>query len=183
VQIKDDTVVTFEYTVLNEKGDLIESSKAQGPMRYLHGEGRIVPGLETALDGKESGDTFSVTLSPEEAYGMRDDTRIHVFTKNELSGLGEIKIGMQLQSEDDSGRKILTVFKIEDDAITLDENHPLAGKTVSFDVTVTDVRPATEEELGNSASHNVQCTDNCSTCGLNVPSINDTNCGCGCDHH
>ncbi len=183
MQIKDDTVVTFDYTVLNEKGDVIESSEDQGPMRYLHGEGKIVPGLETALDGKEPGDTFSITLPPEEAYGMRDDTRIHVFTRNELSGLGEINIGMQLQAEDDSGKKILTISKIEDDEITLDENHPLAGKTVSFDVTITDVRPPNDEELGHSENHDVRCTDNCGTCDLNVPSISDTNCGCGCDHH
>ncbi|MBT4513051.1 MAG: peptidylprolyl isomerase [Chloroflexi bacterium] len=182
MQIKDDTVVTFDYTVLDENGDLVESSKDQGPMCYLHGAGRIIPGLEAALDGKKPRDTFSVTLPPEEAYGIRDDTRIHVFTRNELSGLGEIKIGMQLQAEDDSGKKILTISKIEDDEITLDENHPLAGKTISFDVTITDVRPATNEELGHPADHDVRCTDNCSACDLNAPSIGDTNCGCGCDH-
>jgi len=183
MQIQDDAVVAFDYMALDEKGNLIESSKDQGPMHYLHGAGRIVPGLEAALDGKKPGDTLSVTLSPEEAYGMRDDTRIHVFSRNELSGLGEIKIGMQLQAEDDSGKRILTVSKIEGDEITLDENHPLAGKTISFDVSVTDVRPATDEELGYTENHDVQCTDNCSTCDLNVPSIGDTNCDCGCDHH
>lgn len=183
MQIKDDTIVTFDYTVLDEKGDLIESSKDQGPMRYLHGAGRIVSGLEAALDGKKTGDTLSVTLSPEQAYGKRDDTRIHVFNKNELSGLGEVKIGTQLKAEGDSGTRILTISKIEDDEITLDENHPLAGKTISFDITVTDVRPATDEELGHTEHHDVRCTDDCSTCDLHVPSNGDSNCDCGCDHH
>ena len=150
-------------------------------MRYLHGHNGIVPGLEAALEGKSVGDTLSVTLSPEEAYGERDDTRIHVFTKEELGGLGELSVGMQLQAEDSSHKRILTVSKIEDNKITLDENHPMAGKTVSFDVTVIDVRNATDEELGSGDFHSIHCTDDCGTCGLNTPS----GCGdsCGCDHH
>ena len=90
---------------------------------------------------------------------------------------------MQLKAEDSSGKRILTVSKIEGEKVIMDENHPLAGQTISFDVTVTDVREAPEDDSGYENAQNVRCTDDCSICELNEEHIHDHNCGCGCDQH
>ena len=184
MQVAENTVVTFEYTVADERGKLIESSRDGEPMCYLHGAGRIVPGLEMDMEGRSAGDTFSVTLAPNQAYGERDESDFHVFTREEMVGLGEFRLGMQLQAQDASeGMRILTVSRVEDDKITLDGNHPLAGQTVGFDVTILDVRNATEEEMGHGQY--VRCTDDCATCELDTSMGHDHDCGCGdeCGHH
>ena len=186
MQISGNKIVTFDFTVMDEQGQLIESSKDTGSMSYLHGAGKIAAGLEKALEGRSSGDTFSVLLTPSQGFGERDDSLIHTFTKEELAGLGELKTGMQLQSKDDDGIRTLTITKIEDDKVILDENHPLAGKLVTFDVTVIDVRKATEDELGYEPSQSVRYADDCPTCGSSTSEYgNDHDCECGgdCGHH
>lgn len=183
MKVSKDAVVTFEFTVVDDHGQLVESSRDTEPMCYLHGAGRIAPGLESAMEGRSVSDTFSVMLSPKNGFGERDESRVHVFSREELAGLGELRIGMQLKAEDDSGNRVLTVSRIEDETITLDENHPLAGKVVSFDITVIDIRRATAEELGQEPDHDVRCTDDCGTCGLHDPLLDNHDCGCGCDHH
>lgn len=177
MQVGENRVVTFEYTAVDEQGKLIESSRDSEPMCYLHGYGRIAPGLETALEGRSVGDSFSITLAPADAFGERDDSLLHSFSREELSGLGMIEPGMQLQASDDSGTRILTVSEVREDEVILDENHPLAGMTVSFDVKVVDVRDATEEELQGDG---LFCDDDCDTCGIHD---HDDDCGCGCGHH
>ena len=182
MQVTGNTVVTFDFTVMDENGNIIESSKDTGAMSYLHGDGRIAPGLERALEGRSIGDSFSVHLTPSQGFGERDDSLIHIFTREELVGFGNIESGMKLQAQDENGNLLLTVTGIEDERIILDENHPLAGKTVEFDVTIVDVRNATQEELGFDPSADVRCTDNCSSCDLNFPTVDhEHGCGCGGD--
>ena len=179
-------VVTFDFTVADENGNPIESSADTGAMSYLHGDDRIAPGLERALEGRSVGDSFSVYLTPANGFGERDESLIHTFTKEELAGLGKLEIGMQVQASGENGRRILTLTGIENDKVVLDENHPLAGRTVNFDVTVTDIRNATVEELGFDPNADVRCTDDCTTCELNVPDyVHDHDCACGgdCGHH
>ena len=183
MQISKNRVVTFEYAVHDEQGQPIDNSRDSGPLSYVHGTGKIVPGLEFALEGKYSGDTFSITLPPGQGYGERDESRFHEFTGEELASLGEFKVGMQLQTEDDSGKRILTVSRIEDGKIILDENHPLAGKTVKFDVHVLAVRDATEEELETGQAYGVSCRDDCSACDTNMQEGWGGDCGCGCHNH
>ena len=179
-------VVTFDFTVTDENGRVIENSKETGAMSYIHGDGRIAPGLERALEGRTVGDYFSVYLTPSNGFGEYDQSLVHTYTREELTELGELQIGMQVQASDENGKRILTITKIEDDRVILDENHPLAGRTVNFDVTIVGVRNATEEELGFDPSRDVKCTDDCSTCELNEQDTeHDHNCGCGgdCGHH
>ena len=183
MRISKDMFATFEYAVRDEQGELIDNSRDSGPLSYIHGKGRIVPGLESALEGKSAGDTFSVTVAPEQGYGERDDSRIHVFTREELAALGELKVGMQLQAGDESAKRILTVSQIQDDKIIMDENHPLAGKTISFDVHVLAVRDATVEELETGQAYDVVCRDDCTTCAMNLPGERGDDCGCGCHNH
>ncbi|MBM3132857.1 MAG: peptidylprolyl isomerase [Chloroflexi bacterium] len=183
MRITRGTVPTFEYAVTDDRGNLIDSSKSSGPLSYIHGRGTIVPGLELALEGRNEGDSFSVTVPPWQGYGERDESLIHVFTKQELTGLGEIKVGMQLQTQEGLKKRILTVSKIEGDEVILDENHPLAGKTVTFNVMVLAVRDATPEELEAGRAYNVVCREDCSTCSAHEHGDDGHDCGCGCDHH
>ncbi len=168
MQIEKNKVVTFDYTVTDENGGMIESSHGDEPLSYLHGAGGIAPGLESAMEGKVEGDSFAITLRPEEGFGERDEELVHTLSRDELAELGEIEIGMQLHAEDESGIRILTVSKIEDDEIILDENHPLAGMTVKFDVKVVDVRDASDEEKEHGHPHVQGCGGGCD---------------CGCSHH
>lgn len=182
MRIAAGTVVAFEYTVTDEHGNLIESSEAAGPFTYVHGRGAIVPGLERAMEGRSAGDSFSIILPPHEAYGERDEDLIHVFTRRELSGLGELRPGMQLQTQEGSRRRRLTVSEVEGDRVVLDENHPVAGKTVRFDIAILAVRPATAEELEAGRAFNAACREDCSTCPAHRMAPGHE-CGCGCGHH
>ena len=182
MQISNDKTVTFEYAVHDDQGQVLDNSRDSGPLSYVHGKGKIVTGLEAALEGRHAGDTLSVMLSPDQGYGQRDESRLHEFPKEELAGLGELKVGMQLQAADETGKRILTVSKIEDGKVILDENHPLSGKTVTFNVHVLSVRDATEEEIESGQAYNVSCNDNCLSCASNVQHSGG-DCGCGCDHH
>jgi len=182
LRISNNKTVTIEYAVHDEQRQFLDNSRDSGPLSYVHGKGKIVAGLEAGLEGRQAGDTFSVTLSPEHGYGERDESRLHEFTAAELSGLGELKVGMQLQAKDESGKRILTVSKIEDGKIILDENHPLSGKTVTFNVHVLSVRDATGEEIESGQAYDVSCNDDCSSCASNIQ-YDGSNCGCGCGHH
>lgn len=186
MRVASNRVVTFDFTVKDENGNLIDSSKDTGAMSYLHGDGRIAPGLERALEGRTVGDSFSVYLNPSGGFGEYDESLVHTFTREELTGLGELQVGMQVQATGENGKRILTITKLEDDRVVLDENHPLAGRTVNFDVTIVDVRNATEEELGFDPSRDARCTDDCITCELNEHDAeHDHGCRCGgdCGHH
>lgn len=183
-------VATFDYTVMDEQGQLIDTSLEYGPLSYIHGKGTLVPGLEAAMDGKTTGDSFSVKLTPAQGYGERDDSLVHVFTRKELVKLGNLKVGMQLQAQDTKGKRTLAVSKIDGDKITLDENHLLAGKTIKFDITILSVRDATQDELYSEQAYSIacraECPDGCQDhqlTGIHGCGHHGTDHGCGCDHH
>lgn len=181
-------VATFDYTVTDEQGQLIDTSLEYGPLSYIHGKGTLVPGLEAAMDGKSSGDSFSIKLTPSQGYGERDDSLIHVFTRKELVKLGNLKVGMQLQAQDTKGERTLVVTEIDGDTITLDENHPLAGKTIKFDINVLSVRDATQDELYSEQAFSIACHADCQNgCQDHHSEIHGcghhgTDHSCGCDH-
>jgi FKBP-type peptidyl-prolyl cis-trans isomerase SlyD len=147
------SVVLFDYTLTDDDKEIIDSSKEGGPLAYLHGEGQIVKGLEKAMEGKKAGDSFSVTVSPEEAYGLPDPEKIAVITADQIEGGEDLEEGMQLEASNDEGEQIVVVSKIERNKVTLDGNHPLAGMTLHFDVTIREVRAATLEEIAHGHVH------------------------------
>ena len=154
MQITDNAVVTLDYTVTTPEGDLIDSSGQSGePLTYLHGCGNIVPGLENALAGKRVGDAFHITVPPEEGYGERNDDLVQVVHRDQFVGIEQMEIGMQFQTEADGEVHVVTVTGLEGDEVIVDANHPLAGETLVFDVTVLAVRPATREELAHGHVH------------------------------
>jgi FKBP-type peptidyl-prolyl cis-trans isomerase SlyD len=153
MQIAKDKVVSFDYTLTDQTGEVIDSSDGSEPLAYVHGAGSIIPGLESALEGKNPGDKFQVSIAPERAYGERDDDLLQVYPREVLKGVDDIEVGMQFQAQTDQGMQVFTVVAVEGDDITLDGNHPLAGVTLNFDVTVVDVREATSEELAHGHVH------------------------------
>jgi len=128
MKVGKDKVVLMHYTLKNDAGDVIDSSDGADPLPFLQGHGNIIPGLESALEGSKVGDKLDVSIKPEEGYGLCMQDAIQEIPSSALQGVDEVKVGMQLQSQDKDGNAFLvSVTKIEDDKITVDGNHPLAG--------------------------------------------------------
>jgi len=153
MQIAANAVVSIHYRLTNASGEQLDSSEGQEPLAYLHGAGNIIPGLENALVGKVVGDKLSVTVEPEEAYGPVKEEMIQDVDRANFEGIDVIEPGMQFMAQTPWGQQPVTVVKVQEDAVTLDGNHPLAGQTLSFDVEVVEVRAASEEELEHGHVH------------------------------
>ena len=151
--IGQDSVVTLHYTLKDDAGQVIDQSAPDEPLAYLHGHGNIVPGLERELAGRDVGDKLSVQVAPAEGYGEYDKALVQQVPRRSLQGVGNPKVGMQLQAQTPHGIRIFTITRMVSDMVTLDGNHELAGKTLHFDVEITGVRPATEEELAHGHVH------------------------------
>lgn len=152
--VQDDVVVSITY-VLTVDDQEIDRAEKVDPLDYLHGAENIVPGLEAALTGKKIGDKISVTLSPDDAYGMYDDDDVEEVPLEDLDiPVEELEIGMPMEVEDEDGFFYQAFLReINDDAVILDFNHPLAGKTLSYDAEVVGLREATEQELDHGHVH------------------------------
>ncbi|MBN2680066.1 peptidylprolyl isomerase [Acidithiobacillus marinus] len=151
--ISKDKVVTIDYSLTDEEGELIDSSVGEEPLIYLHGHHGIIPGLEQALAGHRTGDKVEVSIPPEEGYGDWDEDLVEVVAREDFDDPEELEIGTQFETETDEGMRLATVIDIEGEDVTVDLNHPLAGMTLNFDVTVLDVRDATAEELAHGHVH------------------------------
>ncbi|MDC9724504.1 MAG: peptidylprolyl isomerase [Gammaproteobacteria bacterium] len=153
MKIAENAVVVIDYTLTDNEGEVIDSSEGAGPLAYLHGMGNIITGLETALLGKEAGDEVKASIEPANAYGERHEDMKQDVPKELFGGIDKIEVGMQFQSETDDGPVMVTVVAIGDEMITVDGNHPLAGVHLNFDVTIREVREASEEELEHGHVH------------------------------
>lgn len=153
MQITKNTVVSINYTLTDPAGKVLDTNHGQEPLAYLHGSGNIIPGLENALAGKQTGDKLQVTIKPEEAYGLRDEKLIQKLPRSAFQGVPEVKIGMQFRGESPHGTTLVRVVAISGDEVTIDANHVLAGVTLNFDVTVANVRQATPEEIAHGHVH------------------------------
>jgi FKBP-type peptidyl-prolyl cis-trans isomerase SlyD len=153
MQIADNTVVQFNYTLKSEDGQVLDTNVGNTPLAYLHGHNGMMEGLEKALTGKEEGESFSVTLTPEEAYGERKDDMIQRVPVKHLQGAKKWKAGMMATVHTEQGERQVTVAKVGKFMADVDMNHPLAGLTLNFDLEVVSVRAATEEELAHGHAH------------------------------
>jgi len=156
MQIADKTAVSIHYTLTNNQGEQLDSSRGEEPLTYLHGAGNIIAGLEAALAGKSPGDTFNVSIPPAEAYGEIVPDMKQVISKSMFEGM-DVAVGMQFHADVNYGSGVITVTEINGDDVTIDGNHPLAGETLNFDVEVLDVRPATEDEMAHGHIHGAGC--------------------------
>lgn len=153
MQIAKNKVVTFEYTLTSPKGEVMDTSVGGEPLVYLHGVGGIIPGLESALDGKQTGDSVKAVVTPEQAYGERSEEMVQEVPRSAFGPVKEIKPGMSFQGHTPKGPRSVTVVAVNGDQITIDANHPLAGQTLHFDVKVLKVRDATPEEITHGHAH------------------------------
>jgi FKBP-type peptidyl-prolyl cis-trans isomerase SlyD len=139
--IKDGMTVSFDYTLKETDGKIIESSKGKSPLTYVHGQKQMIPGLEKQLMGMKVGDEKNVRVKPEEAYGPVNKDAVQEISKEKIPSNG-LKVGAVLQGQDQSGRPLLArVREIKDKTVVVDYNHPMAGKTLVFVVKIVDIQP------------------------------------------
>ena len=162
MKIEKNTVVNFHYQLLDESGAEIEasdSSNNETAMAVLiGGYGNILPGIEEALQGKETGEALSVPLPPERAYGLAKESAIQRVSIKHLLGVTKktkLKIGQAVKINTEQGAKDATVVKVGKFNVDVDTNHPLAGKTLTFNINVVDVREASEDEVAHKHAHGV----------------------------
>lgn len=153
--VQDDVIVSIDYTLRLEDGEVIDSSKGRTPLQYVQGKGQIVPGLERELYGMNVGEKKAVTVSAEEGYGDYDEERLQRVPLNTFPDDMELEEGVSVRMRDVNSGQLFDAYidDIDDEAVTLDFNHPLAGETLHFDIKVVDVREATAEELEHGHAH------------------------------
>jgi len=151
--VEKDKAVSFHYTLKNAEGEQMETSREKDPMSYLHGANNIIPGLEKAMEGHAVNDEFSVTVEPEEAYGVRNESNVQRVPLKRLKGIGKISVGQVLNLQTNQGQVQVTVLKVGRFNVDVDGNHPLAGRQLTFDVEIMDIREASEEELEHGHVH------------------------------
>ena len=147
MQIAEDTVVRFDYTLRDTDGEVIDTSEGREPLVYLHGHANIVPGLEKAMEGSSEGEELSVTVKPEEGYGPYRDELVQDVPREIFQGVDSIEPGMRFQAQSDAGPMVVTVKEVGDEQVTVDGNHMLAGQDLQFEVAIRGVRDATPEEI------------------------------------
>jgi len=148
MQVNDNCAVSIHYTLTDDDGQQLDSSTGQEPLEYLHGANNIIPGLEKALSGKAEGEQVQVTVPPEEGFGEVNPELVQSVPREAFQDVDEVKPGMQFGVQGPEGQvQRVTVSEVQDDTVTIDGNHPLAGQVLHFDVTVEKVREATSEEI------------------------------------
>lgn len=138
---KGDTV-TLHYTGTLEDGTVFDSSREREPFRFTLGEDSVIPGFRDAVIGEEPGQTLSVDLEPDDAYGPRRDDRVFTVSREQIPDEVDVEEGKFLQAQTPSGPVTVKVVKIEDEQVELDGNHPLAGERLSFEIEILDVAKA-----------------------------------------
>lgn len=154
MKIAAGSVVGIDYSLHLGDGRVIDASGPGEPLTYLHGEGQIVPGLESALEGLSTGDRKQVVVTPSDGYGDHDPAGVQEVPRKAFPADFGPEVGMQLTAQGEDGEAVpFLVREVRPESVVIDLNHPLAGKTLHFDVTVREVRAATEEEIAHGHAH------------------------------
>jgi FKBP-type peptidyl-prolyl cis-trans isomerase SlyD len=152
--VKDNLVVSIQYKITDDKGNLLDKTEDGESMSYIHGTDSLVPGLEKALKGKKIGDSLKVRVKSKDAFGEYISDLVEVVDRTDLADLEPIKEGMEFESEDEDGDlTVVEIKKIEDNKVTIDANHPFAGLNLNFEAEIMDIRKATKEELDHGHVH------------------------------
>ncbi|MGP1458604.1 MAG: FKBP-type peptidyl-prolyl cis-trans isomerase [Treponema sp.] len=172
MQITKNAVVKIHYTLSDEEGNEIDSSVGKAPLEYVHGTGALIPGLEAMLEGKEEGAKFKAVVEPQEAYGDYNKNLIIEVPRAQFDSDAPIEIGMSFQAgTNDGGSMLVRVIGINDDVITVDGNHELAGMRLTFDVEVVSVGEQDFSSFDDEYDDEGGCGGGCSGCS--------GGCGCG----
>lgn len=157
MQAEANKVVSINYILRNDDNQVLDQSAPEAPLVYLHGHNNIIPGLEKELNGKAVGDTITVSVPPAEAYGEYDEGLIQAVPRAMFEGIDQIEPGMQFQAQMGEGIQIVTVKEANDETVTIDANHDLAGQTLHFEANIKDIREATQDELDHGHIHGPGC--------------------------
>ncbi|VAW46412.1 FKBP-type peptidyl-prolyl cis-trans isomerase SlyD [hydrothermal vent metagenome] len=152
MNIEKDKIALIEYTLTNAEGEVMDASDGN-PLAYLQGHNNLIPGLEKELEGKTTGDKFTVTIAATDAYGERVENLIQTVSKDMFQGVDQLEVGMRFEAQSEQGMHSVEITAIEEDQVTVDGNHPMAGLELTFNVEVKDVRDATPEELEHGHAH------------------------------
>ena len=154
MEIEKDKVVSFNYKLTLENGEVVDSSEGREPLSFLVGAGQIIPGLEEELIGLHVGDTKEVKVEPEKAYGEKDDRLVQTINRSQVPDSVDLELDMVLRGQSESGEVVEgKVVGMEDDSVEIDFNHPLAGEPLTFDVEIVDIREASPEEKSHGHAH------------------------------
>lgn len=154
MKIANGSVVGIDYSLHLGDGQVVDASQPGAPLTYLHGEGQIVPGLEAALEGMDVGGKKQVVVAPAQGYGEHDPRGVQEVPRGAFPPDFEPEVGMELTAEGQNGEPVpFAIRDVKPESVTIDLNHPLAGKTLHFDVTVREVRVATPEESSHGHAH------------------------------
>ena len=153
MKIEKDKVVSLEYVLRDAKGHVIQSTEEGKSTVYLHGHSNLISGLESDLECKLAGDEFKIELSPENGYGLWNERKVQIVPREKLSQYPDIKVGAQLFVQREGQKTPVTVIDVDDEHVTFDANHPLAGKVLFYEVKIVAVRDATSEEITNHKPH------------------------------
>ncbi|GKT12289.1 MAG: FKBP-type peptidyl-prolyl cis-trans isomerase SlyD [Thiomicrorhabdus sp.] len=152
MNIEKDKVALIEYTLTNSEGEILDASNGN-PLAYLHGHGNLIPGLESELLGKEVAAKFTTTVAAADGYGERVDALVQTVSKEMFQGVEDLEVGMRFEAQSEQGMHSVEITGLNGDQVTVDGNHPLAGVELTFEVEVTGVREATEEEIEHGHAH------------------------------
>ena len=150
--ISKNSAVYFHYSLSDETGNVIDSPTEGKPLPYIQGHNNIIPGLEKAMEGKASGEVMVVTVEPKEAYGERQDQMVQQIPRSSFQ-VEDMKVGMRFEATTPNGAVSVVVTDLTEKTVTVDGNHALAGKKLTFDIRITEVREATKEELAHGHVH------------------------------
>ncbi len=152
--VAQDKVVAVDFTLKDNEGQILDQFHDGQPLGYLPGAGMIVTGLESALEGKVTFGELQVIIEPTEGYGEIEDGLRQQFPRSEFADIDDLEVGMQFRvNAEDDGFLVVTVVDVNDEEVTVDGNHQLAGVTLHFDVKVREIRDATEEEIEHGHPH------------------------------
>lgn len=151
--IAKNKVVAMHYKLTNDGGEVLDSSEGRDPLYYLQGYGNIIPGLEKEMEGKNIGDKFSVSIEAKDAYGEYDESLVQKIPREQFEQFPNLEIGMKFHIDSNFGPMVVTVDEINDENVTINGNHELAGVRLTFAVEVAEIRDASEEEISHGHVH------------------------------
>lgn len=152
-QVQKDKVVSFSYTLKDSDGNILEQTDKNRPMEYLHGNQNIIPGLEREMEGLIIGDSKSVSVDPKDGYGEYNAELTFRVPRDNFPEGTNLEPGMEFQTETENGPMVITITEVLDNEVVVDANHPMAGQTLHFDITINNVREATAQEKQHGHVH------------------------------
>lgn len=150
IVVGPDSVVSIDYSIADDEGRVHDTTEGRAEFSYIHGSNHLLPGIQNALEGKSVGDSISVRLLPKDAFGMHDPERTQSIEPPLFLDIEEFEEGMQFEIKTDEGMRLVTVKHVDETEITVDLNHPLAGKTLHVTASVKNIRPVSEIEKKNN---------------------------------